>query len=200
MTSATQASGLRRRPNSGFLRRLGSRLPSYGQNTSTALCLRMPPGVDVVPTPKAPRPAAVAPTVARGDGWSELTLGFVVRAQLVRLASEVQRKEDILARFGGYGAAEAYLTDVRHAVTALIQLVDEHGWPGLDTAGRDGCDAALVIAQAAGLDEQRRLRAALAAAVAAGRLPESHLLHLSTLIARATGTRLDDVAAVAGSR
>ena len=200
MTSATQTSGLRRRPNSGFLHRLGSRLPSYGQIPSTALCLRMPPGMDVVPAPKAPRPTAVAPTVARGDGWSELTLDIVVRAQLVRLASEVQRKEDILARFGGYGAAEAYLTDVRHAVAALTQLVDEHGWPGLDTAGRDGCDAALVIAQAAGLDEQRRLRAALARAVAAGRLPESHLLHLSTLIARATGTRLDDIAAVAGPR
>lgn len=130
--------------------------------------------------------------MAAGDPTEAATLDTVLRDRLVRLAVAMQRKDEVAARLGSFPAAEAYLGDARRAVGELQLVVREHGWPRLNAVGRDGCDAALVIAQAAGLDEQQRLRPALATAVAIGAVPESHLVHLATLIARASGEALTD--------
>ncbi|MFE7525330.1 hypothetical protein ACFU7Y_06375 [Kitasatospora sp. NPDC057542] len=122
----------------------------------------------------------------------DLAAGFALRDRLVRLAQAVLRADELAARRPTFGTAEVYLTEVRYGVGELLQIVDCGGWPSFALVGRDGLDAALVIAQAASVEEQVTLRRALATAVHNGCVPEPHLVHLAALIARARGTPIDD--------
>ncbi|WP_190213679.1 hypothetical protein [Kitasatospora indigofera] len=116
----------------------------------------------------------------------------MLKETLVLLAEAVERKDHALTRSGHYAAGEAVVVDARHAVGELLALVEEHGWPTLARVGRDGCDAALVIAYHARTDEKRRMLPALARAAATGGVPESHLIDLSVLITLASGAPLYD--------
>ncbi|MFB8236260.1 hypothetical protein ACFC58_06870 [Kitasatospora purpeofusca] len=130
--------------------------------------------------------------VASEADLPDLVDGFALRDRLVRLAQTVLRADELAVRRCSFGTAEVYLAEVRHGVSELLQLVDHGGWPSVRLVGQDGLDAALVLAQSASLEEQFALRPALAKVVQAGGAPESHLVHLAALIARATGAPIDD--------
>ncbi|MEU9127775.1 hypothetical protein AB0D08_06610 [Kitasatospora sp. NPDC048540] len=193
MTSATPATRARhRRSGSALLLRLRDSLPTRQPRASAELCVRTPPGAGIVPVPAPPRHGAVEPALAATGGWSEATLDTVVQGQLLRLARRLWSSHALLVRHSDSAAADSYLAEVRRAAAELAAIVDVHGWPLLDSAGPDGCDAALAIALAASLDQQQRLRPALARAVGSGRLPEAHLVQLATQIAQTLGAPVDD--------
>ncbi|MFF2618828.1 hypothetical protein [Kitasatospora sp. NPDC058046] len=138
-----------------------------------------------------PRPRTVEAVCGETD-LPDQTDGFALRDRLVRLAQAVLRADELAAHRATFGAAEVYLKEVRYGVGELLQIVDCGGWPSLALVGRDGLDAALIIAKAASVEEQVTLRRALAPAVRNGLVPEPHLVHLAALIARASGTPIDD--------
>ncbi|MEV7595767.1 hypothetical protein AB0O91_00050 [Kitasatospora sp. NPDC089797] len=131
-------------------------------------------------------------TVSGETDLPDLTDGFALRDRLVHLAQAVLRADELVSRQPTFGAAEVYLAEARHGVEEFLQSVRRGGWPSVQVVGRDGCDAALILAQSASLEVQLLLRPALARAVHQGGVPESHLVHLATLIARATGVPVDD--------
>ncbi|MFE4512631.1 hypothetical protein ACFRMQ_00325 [Kitasatospora sp. NPDC056783] len=178
----------RRRPATGMLHRLGSRLPRYG---SAAARVRSEAAARTPSLGTQSHPVAVETAPSTTD-LPDLTDGFALRDRLVRLAQAVLRADELASHRPTFGTAEVYLAEARHGVDELLRIVRDRGWPSVQLVGRDGLDAALVLAQAAGLEVQLRLRPALAGAVHQGGVPESHLVHLTTLIARVTGDPIDD--------
>ncbi|MFE2914603.1 hypothetical protein ACFXI0_27870 [Kitasatospora indigofera] len=179
----------RGRTRRGLLSRLGGRLPSYQLGSPGG---RPRHGAVADAGPVRGRATAVHAAVPVADPWHEVTLDTMLKETLVRLAEAVERKDHALTRSGHYAAGEAVVVDARHAVGELLALVEERGWPTLARVGRDGCDAALVIAYHARTDEKKRMLPALARAAATGGVPESHLIDLSVLITLASGAPLYD--------
>ncbi len=179
----------RGRTRRGLLSRLGGRLPSYPPGSPGG---RHRHSADAASGPVRVGATAVHDAVPVVDPWREVTLDTMLMETLVRLATAVERKDHALTRSGHYAAGEAVVVDARHAVGELLALVGEHGWPTLARVGRDGCDAALVIAYHARTDEKTRMLPALARAAAVGAVPESHLMDLSVLITLASGAPLYD--------
>lgn len=179
----------RGRSRRGLLSHFGGRLPRYPPGSPGG---RHRHSAAATSGPARGRAAAVHDAVPVVDPWREVTLDTVLRETLVRLATAVERKDHALALSGQYAAGEAMVVDARHAVIELLALVGEHGWPTLARVGRDGCDAALVIAYHARTDEKNRMLPALARAAATGGVPESHLMDLSVLITLASGAPLYD--------
>ena len=74
-------------------------------------------------------------------------------------------------------------------VQRLEAIIDEHGWPTQDLVGRDGGDAAWVIAQHADLypEFQERALGLLRQAVADGQASPGNLAYLEDRVAVANG-------------
>ncbi|MGW2544063.1 hypothetical protein ACWC5I_25090, partial [Kitasatospora sp. NPDC001574] len=163
MTSATPIARSRhRRSGPALIQRLRDTLPNRRPRVPAELCVRTPPGAGIVPVPATQRHSAVE--AAAAGGWDEATLDTVLQGQLLRLARCVRDSHTMLLRCGAYAAAETYLAEVALAVAGLAVIVDVHGWPLDDLVGQEGCDAALAIALAASVEQQQRLRPALAIA------------------------------------
>nr|BEK71381.1 hypothetical protein KPHV_86080 [Kitasatospora purpeofusca] len=173
----------------GVLARLGGMLPSYRPARPAHPVER---GGTTVPAPVRPCPAATRAAAVAPGPCGEVTLDTMLKAALIRLAEAIQRKQHAAGKSGHFAAAEAWVVDARHGVGELLRLVAAHGWPHEAKVGRDGLDAALVIACHARADEQSELLPALAYAVKTGGAPEAHLVHLSTLITLTSGTPLYD--------
>ena len=81
----------------------------------------------------------------------------------------------------------------------LSEILDQYGWPTYDLVGKDGGDAAWLIAQHADLDPglQRRALRLLRAAVADGQASPGNLAYLEDRVAAADsrpqryGTQID---------
>lgn len=71
----------------------------------------------------------------------------------------------------------------------LVEIMDEHGWPGVDLVGEDGATAAWVIAQHSDLDVdvQERALELMREAVAAGQADATELAYLEDRVALNTG-------------
>lgn len=71
----------------------------------------------------------------------------------------------------------------------LVEIMDEHGWPGVDLVGDDGATAAWVIAQHSDLDVdvQERALELMREAVAAGQADATELAYLEDRVALNTG-------------
>lgn len=71
----------------------------------------------------------------------------------------------------------------------LVEIMDEHGWPGVDLVGDDGATAAWVIAQHSDLDVdvQERALGLMREAVAAGQADATELAYLEDRVALNTG-------------
>lgn len=71
----------------------------------------------------------------------------------------------------------------------LVEIMDEHGWPGVDLVGEDGATAAWVIAQHSDLDVdvQERALELMREAVAAGQADPTELAYLEDRVALNTG-------------
>ena len=71
----------------------------------------------------------------------------------------------------------------------LRELIDQHGWPAEDIAGKDGAEAAWLIAQHAvgEPDFQRQVLRLITECAAAGRIPPWHVAYLEDRIAMYEG-------------
>lgn len=105
-----------------------------------------------------------------------------LRGELLDLERRDEATRRRLARsgtlFDGYAAAMERVH--RENARQLAAILDRGGWPGISRVGREGADAAWRVAQhAIGWPAfQRRCRALLEAAVAAGEAPRRHLAFL----------------------
>jgi hypothetical protein len=71
----------------------------------------------------------------------------------------------------------------------LVEIMDEHGWPGIDLVGEDGATAAWLIAQHSDLDVDVQARALelMREAVDAGQANPTDLAYLEDRVALNTG-------------
>jgi len=74
-------------------------------------------------------------------------------------------------------------------IARLKEIIDEHGWPTTDLVGKEGEDAAWLIAQHADLDPdfQQQALELLRAAVADGQASPGNLAYLEDRVAVANG-------------
>ena len=117
----------------------------------------------------APEPTSAAPIVFDQDLHDELIAMF---------------DRDQAGRLGG----EDSEGDQRRT-QRLVEIVDEHGWPGLSLVGKDGEDAAWTIAQHSDLDpeDQARFLEDLRAAFERGEASPGNLAYLEDRVAVAQG-------------
>jgi len=116
-----------------------------------------------------PEPTSAAPIVFDQDLHDELIAMF---------------DRDQAGRLGG----EDSEGDQRRT-QRLVEIVDEHGWPGLSLVGKDGEDAAWTIAQHSDLDPeiQARFLEDLRAAFERGEASPGNLAYLEDRVAVAQG-------------
>ncbi|MBY6112675.1 hypothetical protein KUV74_19980 [Halomonas sp. DP1Y21-3] len=120
------------------------------------------------------------------------TRNTMLAQQMVALAEQDRALLDELAASGEIPSAD-YHPRVRalHQANAerLSAVIDRHGWPGKDTVGEDGSEAAWYIAMHAvfDVDFMQRCCSALIQAVAAGQAPGWQLAFLEDRIRVLTG-------------
>ncbi|MFE2727285.1 hypothetical protein [Kitasatospora sp. NPDC059327] len=190
----------RQRPWGRLLFRLGARRP-VGRQTGRHRPQASTPTAEHASAHVSgllPQRATVVSTAA--DHWDELTLDSLLHRELVRLATEVMHRQDLLASSGRYADGVAYATAARGAGQVLVAVVLEYGWPTLRLVGADGCTAALQLALNVPAAAQTTLRPALSRGVARGEVPGSHLVLLDAMVAVTTGTQLRDDAPPAPAR
>jgi hypothetical protein len=103
-----------------------------------------------------------------------------LRDELLRMMDEDQAERT------GADVAE-WNDDERTA--RLVEIMDEHGWPGVDLVGGDGASAAWLIAQHSDLDPdvQQRALELMREAVADGQADPSELAYLEDRVATNAG-------------
>lgn len=110
-----------------------------------------------------------------------------LRQELLAMRAEDQSVRQELIDSGELGGSYVPRMEVVHRKNAarLRELIAQYGWPAEDIAGRDGAEAAWLIAQHAvgEPDFQRRALALLGACIAADRLPAWHAAYLEDRIA-----------------
>ena len=110
-----------------------------------------------------------------------------IRRALLDLAAEDARVREALAADGTlYHGYNATMREVHERnAAALERIINAHGWPGIHLAGRDGADAAFLVAQhAISLPRfQRRCLKLLQSAVARGDADSKHAAYLDDRIA-----------------
>ena len=138
-------------------------------------------GVATVTVTTVPPPTTVA--VAAPDLRAEL-LAMLVEDQAVRTGvappGDTRTADELFAELG---RVDARNTD------RLVEILDEHGWPGWTLVGEDGSTAAWALAQHADLrpDVQRRALELLREAVAAGDASPGDLAYLEDRVRVADG-------------
>jgi hypothetical protein len=112
-------------------------------------------------------------------------------AELLRMRSEDLTVRHELLDSGQLGGAYAPRMEAIHIKNAarLRELIDQHGWPAEDIAGKDGAEAAWLIAQHAvgEPDFQKHVFRLLTECAAAGRIPAWHAAYLEDRIAMYEG-------------
>jgi len=110
-----------------------------------------------------------------------------LRRELVEMREEDLRVRQELLDAGQLGGAYVPRMEAIHRknATRLRALIDAHGWPGEDIAGKDGAEAAWQIAQhAVGEPQfQRHVLQLVRASAAAGHCPGWHAAYLEDRIA-----------------
>jgi hypothetical protein len=115
-----------------------------------------------------------------------------LRRRLLALAAEDARVRIELARDGSlFGGYHPRMAAVHAANAQVLESALAEGWPGFSRVGEDGAEAAWLIAQhAIGLPAfQRHCLALLAAAVAQGDVPATHLAYLTDRVSTLEGCR-----------
>ena len=114
-----------------------------------------------------------------------------LRRELVAMRSEDTRVRDELVAANELGGAYVPRMEAIHIGNAarLRELIDQNGWPAEDRAGKDGAEAAWLIAQhAIGEPEfQRRALRLMQECAAEGRIPAWHAAYLEDRIAMCEG-------------
>jgi hypothetical protein len=114
-----------------------------------------------------------------------------LRSELMAMRAEDMRVRDELVAANELGGAYVPRMEAVHVRNAarLRELIDQHGWPAEDTAGKDGAEAAWLISQhAVGEPEfQRRALQRMQQCAAEGRIPAWHVAYLEDRIAMAEG-------------
>jgi hypothetical protein len=110
-----------------------------------------------------------------------------LRQELVAMREEDQSVREQLVDSGQLGGHYVPRMEAIHRKNAarLRELIAEHGWPGEDIAGKDGAEAAWMIAQHA-IGEPEFMREALRlveACTTEGRTPAWHAAYLEDRIA-----------------
>ena len=110
-----------------------------------------------------------------------------LRQELVAMRAEDLRVREELVASGELGGAYVPRMEEVHMRNAarLRELIELHGWPTEDVAGKDGAEAAWLITQnAIGEPEyQRRALKLIQARIAEGRVPAWHAAYLEDRIA-----------------
>jgi len=110
-----------------------------------------------------------------------------LRRELVEMRQEDLRVRQELLDAGQLGGAYVPRMEAIHLKNAarLRALIAAHGWPGEDIAGKDGAEAAWLIAQhAVGEPQfQRHVLQLLRASAATGHCPDWHAAYLEDRIA-----------------
>jgi hypothetical protein len=110
-----------------------------------------------------------------------------LRQELLAMRAEDQSVRQELIDFGELGGSYVPRMEVVHRKNAarLRELIAQYGWPAEDIAGRDGAEAAWLIAQHAVGEPgfQRRALALLGTCIAEDRLPPWHAAYLEDRIA-----------------
>jgi hypothetical protein len=114
-----------------------------------------------------------------------------LRGELIAMRAEDMRVRDELVAANELGGAYVPRMEAVHVRNAarLRELVDQRGWPAEDIAGKDGAEAAWLIAQhAIGEPEfQRRALRRMQECAADGRIPPWHAAYLEDRIAMFEG-------------
>ena len=114
-----------------------------------------------------------------------------LRRELLAMRAEDLGVRDELLASGELGGAYVPRMEHVHRRTAarLREMIELHGWPAEDIAGKDGAEAAWLIAQhAIGEPEfQRQAASLLLALMAEGRVPGWHAAYLQDRIAMYEG-------------
>ncbi len=123
--------------------------------------------------------ATVAETVAGTTTGTVTVAEPELRRELLAMMEEDQAEQTGEVATNNYSAR----TD------RLAEILDEHGWPGLDLVGEDGSTAAWVIAQHADLDPdlQQRALELLRAAAEEGQASKGDMAYLEDRVAVAAG-------------
>lgn len=90
------------------------------------------------------------------------------------------RAADQAARTSSSVTAEAAMMVDRRNTTRLKEIVDRHGWPTYSLVGRDGADAAFLLAQHADMDPefQKRALSLMEPLIASGEATASNYAYL----------------------
>jgi len=111
--------------------------------------------------------------------------------ELLRMRSEDLTVRQELLDSGQLGGVYVPRMEAIHINNAarLRELIDQHGWPGEDIAGKDGAEAAWLIAQHAvgEPDFQRQVLRLVTECATAGRIPAWHVAYLEDRIAMYEG-------------
>src|SRR5215469_8188279 len=110
-----------------------------------------------------------------------------LRRELLEMqAEDLHVRQELLdaGQLGGAYVPRMEAVHIKHAAR-LRQLIAEHGWPGEDIAGKDGAEAAWLIAQHAvgEPDFQREVLHLLRDCAAAGHCPAWHAAYLEDRVA-----------------
>jgi len=110
---------------------------------------------------------------------------------LLRMRSEDLTVRQELLDSGQLGGVYVPRMEAIHINNAarLRELIDQHGWPAEDIAGKDGAEAAWLIAQHAvgEPDFQRQVLRLVTECATAGRIPAWHVAYLEDRIAMYEG-------------
>ena len=114
-----------------------------------------------------------------------------LREELVRMRNEdLDLRKELLdsGQLGGAYVPQMEAVHVKNAAR-LRELIAEHGWPAEDIAGKDGSEAAWLIAQHAigEPDFQKRVLLLITESVSSGRTPAWHAAYLEDRIAMYEG-------------
>jgi hypothetical protein len=111
--------------------------------------------------------------------------------ELLRMRSEDLTVRQELLDSGQLGGVYVPRMEAIHINNAarLRELIDQHGWPAEDIAGKDGAEAAWLIAQHAvgEPDFQRQVLRLVTECATAGRIPAWHVAYLEDRIAMYEG-------------
>ncbi len=114
-----------------------------------------------------------------------------LRRELIAMRDEDMRVRDELLAANELGGAYVPRMEAVHVKNAarLGELIERHGWPADDIAGKDGAEAAWIIAQhAIGEPEfQRQALVRMQECAAEGRVPAWHAAYLEDRIAMYEG-------------
>src|SRR6478672_11492777 len=114
-----------------------------------------------------------------------------LRQELVDMRSEDLSVREELLESGQLGGTYVPRMEAIHVKNAarLRELIDQHGWPAEDIAGKDGAEAAWLIAQHAvgEPDFQRQVLRLVTECATAGRIPAWHVAYLEDRIAMYEG-------------